>query len=216
MDTQTLVTPQVKEMFLRHGIPRRFAPGEVLFEKGRPADRVGFIAAGQARTYCLNPAGDEIVLFYIDKDNLICSEALMDHPSVIVSVSAITPLELYTLPPNEFLRLWQAQGLPLQELFAHFVRRITLLSDYICCTHFLEDDKRVAYFLHSCYTSTGPVISYTHEQIAAITGMSRVSVTRILKRFREASILSQEYRRIRILDAQRLSEVFHSLGYFLD
>lgn len=57
MDNQTLVTPQVKEMFLRHGIPRRFAPGEVLFEKGRPADRVGFIAAGQARTYCLNPAG---------------------------------------------------------------------------------------------------------------------------------------------------------------
>lgn len=38
MDNQTLVTPQVKEMFLRHGIPRRFAPGEVLFEKGRPAD----------------------------------------------------------------------------------------------------------------------------------------------------------------------------------
>lgn len=80
----------------------------------------------------------------------------------------------------------------------------------------MEDDKRVAYFLHSCYASTGPVISYTHEQIAAITGMSRVSVTRILKRFREAGILSQEYRRIRILDAQRLSEVFHSLGYFLD
>ena len=46
--------------------------------------------------------------------------------------------------------------------------------------------------------------------------MSRVSVTRILKRFREAGILSQEYRRIRILDDGKLSEVFHSLGYFLD
>ncbi|MFR3921329.1 MAG: helix-turn-helix domain-containing protein [Dysosmobacter welbionis] len=30
----------------------------------------------------------------------------------------------------------------------------------------------------------GPSIPYTHEQIAAITGMSRVSVTRILKQFR--------------------------------
>ena len=216
MSGENRVTPRVKEMFLRHGIRRSFAAGEVLFEKGTPAQRVGFIASGQARTYCLNPAGEEIVLFYIGQDNLICSEALMDHPSVIVSVSAITPLELYTLPPNEFLRLWQAQGLPLQELFAHFVRRITLLSDYICCTHFLEDDKRVAYFLRSCYASGGPVIAYTHEQIAAITGMSRVSVTRILKRFREAGILSQEYRRIRILDDGKLSEVFHSLGYFLD
>ena len=54
------------------------------------------------------------------------------------------------------------------------------------------------------------------EQIAAITGMSRVSVTRILKQFREAGILRQAYRRIEILDPQRLSEVFDSLGYFLD
>ena len=54
------------------------------------------------------------------------------------------------------------------------------------------------------------------EQIAAITGMSRVSVTRILKQFREAGILRQSYRRIEILAPQRLSEVFASLGYFLD
>ena len=54
------------------------------------------------------------------------------------------------------------------------------------------------------------------EQIAAITGMSRVSVTRILKQFREAGILRQSYRRIEILAPQRLSEVFASLVYFLD
>ena len=54
------------------------------------------------------------------------------------------------------------------------------------------------------------------KQIAAITGMSRVSVTRILKQFREAGILRQSYRRIEILAPQRLSEVFASLGYFLD
>ena len=97
---------------------------------------------------------------------------------------------------------------------AHFVRRITMLSDYICCSHFLEDDKRVAYFLHTCCASSGPSIPYTHEQIAAITGMSRVSVTRILKQFREAGILRQSYRRIEILAPQRLSEVFASPGIF--
>ena len=31
-----------------------------------------------------------------------------------------------------------------------------------------------------------------------------------------AGIIAQDYRRIRILDARRLSEVFSSLGYFLD
>ena len=50
----------------------------------------------------------------------------------------------------------------------------------------------------------------------AVTGTSRVTVSRILSRFRKAGIIAQDYRRIRILDARRLSEVFSSLGYFLD
>ena len=46
--------------------------------------------------------------------------------------------------------------------------------------------------------------------------MSRVSVTRILKRFRQEGILRQSYRRIEVLDPGRLMEVFGALGYFLD
>ena len=140
----------------------------------------------------------------------------MYHAKVMVSVSAISPAEVYLLAADRFWKLWQEHGYPPQDLMAHFVRRITMLSDYICCSHFLEDDKRVAYFLHTCCASSGPSIPYTHEQIAAITGMSRVSVTRILKQFREAGILRQSYRRIEILAPQRRSEVFASLGYFLD
>ena len=130
----------------------------------------------------------------------------MYHAKVMVSVSAISPAEVYLLAADRFWKLWQEHGYPPQDLMAHFVRRITMLSDYICCSHFLEDDKRVAYFLHTCCASSGPSIPYTHEQIAAITGMSRVSVTRILKQFREAGILRQSYRRIEILAPQRLSE----------
>ena len=144
------------------------------------------------------------------------SSALVYHAKVMVSVSAISPAEVYLLAADRFWKLWQEHGYPPQDLMAHFVRRITMLSDYICCSHFLEDDKRVAYFLHTCCASSGPSIPYTHEQIAAITGMSRVSVTRILKQFREAGIFRQSYRRIEILAPQRLSEVFASLGYFLD
>ena len=155
-------------------------------------------------------------LFYLGPGELFGSNALIDHPKVMVSVAAISPAEAYLLSADRFWTHWQESGFPPQDLMAHFIRRITLLSDYICCSHFLEDDKRVAYFLHTCCASSGPSIPYTHEQIAAITGMSRVSVTRILKQFREAGILRQAYRRIEILDQQRLMEVFDGLGYFLD
>ena len=206
----------VREIFEQYGVKRKYHAGEVLQAKGTLSAQAGFLVKGQLRTFCLGPSGDEISLFYLGPGNLFGSNALIDHPKVMVSVAAISPAEAYLLSADRFWTHWQESGFPPQDLMAHFIRRITLLSDYICCSHFLEDDKRVAYFLHTCCASSGPSIPYTHEQIAAITGMSRVSVTRILKQFREAGILRQAYRRIEILDQQRLREAFDCLGYFLD
>ncbi len=185
-------------------------------EKGTRANRAFFLVKGQVRTFCLSPAGDEITLFYLGPDSLIGNEALMLNPHVMVSVAAISPAEVSTMPPERILRIWKEKDLPLQDLIAHYVQRIALLSDCICCAHFLDADKRVAYFLHACCDSSGPLIAYTHEQIAAITGVSRVSVSRILAKFRKEGIISQDYRRIEVLDPEGLAGIFSSLGYFLD
>ena len=160
------ISPHVGELFVKYGVRRQYRSGEVLLEKGALSAQAGFLVKGQLRTFCLGPSGDEISLFYLGPGNLFGSSALVYHAKVMVSVSAISPAEVY--------------------------------------------------LLDTCCASSGPSIPYTHEQIAAITGMSRVSVTRILKQFREAGILRQSYRRIEILAPQRLSEVFASLGYFLD
>ena len=217
------ISPHVGELFVKYGVRRQYRSGEVLLEKGALSAQAGFLVKGQLRTFCLGPSGDEISLFYLGPGNLFGSSALVYHAKVMVSVSAISPAEGYLHIRNPKIgntchrQLKHSQSVDCRcDDFVRFVRRITMLSDYICCSHFLEDDKRVAYFLHTCCASSGPSIPYTHEQIAAITGMSRVSVTRILKQFREAGILRQSYRRIEILAPQRLSEVFASLGYFLD
>lgn len=216
MQRKRLITTRVKELFLKYGVGRTVEAGELLLEKGTKANRVCFLVKGQVRTFCLSSSGDEITLFYLGPDSLIGNEALMLYPHVLVSVAAISTAEIYTLSPEHFLRLWKEKELPLQDLIAHYVQRIALLSDYICCSRFPEADKRVAYFLYSCVSSSGPVVSYTHEQIAVITGISRVSVSRILGQFRKEGIIAQEYRRIRVLNPQWLADVFSSFGYFMD
>ena len=216
MQGSGMVTPRVKELFMEYGVRRTFEAGEIFQEKGTRAERLCFVVKGQVRTFCLGPAGDEISLFYLGPDSLVGNEALIPRGQVMVSVSAITPVEAYTLRPERFLSLWREKDLPLQELIAHYVQRVALLSDYICCAHFQDADKRVAYFLYTCCAHSGPVVRYTHEQIAAVTGISRVTVSRILSRFRKAGIIAQNYRRIEVRNSQRLSEVFSSLGYFLE
>ena len=152
------ISPHVGELFVKYGVRRQYRSGEVLLEKGALSAQAGFLVKGQLRTFCLGPSGDEISLFYLGPGNLFGSSALVYHAKVMVSVSAISPAEVYLLAADRFWKLWQEHGYPPQDLMAHFVRRITMLSDYICCSHFLEDDKRVAYFLHTCCASSGPSI----------------------------------------------------------
>ena len=152
------ISPHVGELFVKYGVRRQYRSGEVLLEKGALSAQAGFLVKGQLRTFCLGPSGDEISLFYLGPGNLFGSSALVYHAKVMVSVSAISPAEVYLLAADRFWKLWQEHGYPPQDLMAHFVRRITMLSDYICCSHFLEDDKRVAYFLHTCCASSGPSV----------------------------------------------------------
>ena len=64
----------------------------------------------------------------------------------------------------------------------------------------------------SRYNRSGTAVKYTHEQIAAITGINRVSVSRILNGMAREGIISLGYRKINVLDPEALSRVFNALG----
>lgn len=211
-----IVSISGSDIFKRHGLKKILPAGKLVAERGLPADRVAFIAGGRVRAFCLNSAGDEITLFYIDSGNMICTEALISHPSIITSLDAFTEVELYTMEADQFLNAWFETGHSVKALLAHFVRRILLLSDYLCCAHFTKNKERLAYFLHSARMDAAGSVAYTHKQIAAITGMSTVSVYRILKKLEEDEVIACKYRRIEVIDAGRLKNLFNSLGYLAD
>ena len=203
-------------LFRQYGKLKRYNPGQLLVEKGQPAQYSCYLVSGYARTFCINSNGDDITLFYIEPDNLICSESLLLDATVQVSVEAIAPVEMYLLPGSELLRLWTERGWGVQELMRPLVERLTLLSDYICCAHFRENNKKVAYFLHSCYMRIGETIPYTNEQIAEITGINRVSVNRILNALAKDGVVELGYKKIQIRKPQALKEIFDTVGYFID
>lgn len=207
---------QLEKIFVRYGILKRYSAGQILVERGQPASLSCYIQKGYARTFCINPAGDDITLFYIEPHNMICSESLLLDSLVNVSVQAISAVEMYVLPGEQLLQRWTDQGYGIHELFSPLITRLTLLSDYICCAHFRENNKKVAYFLYSCYTRTGPVAPYTNEQIADVTGINWVSVNRILNTFEKEGIVELSYKRVTVLDIERLMQIFGAVGYFID
>ena len=126
----------IERIFFHYGTLKSYPANKMIVIKGDVADKIAFIQSGQVRAVVINPDGDEITLFYLGKGDMFGSDSLVPNPVVVVNVETITPCELYVLPAKQFLEIWQAHNYPIQELLAHYLKRISLLSDYICCSHF--------------------------------------------------------------------------------
>lgn len=206
-------TPHIREMFIKYGRKLRYDANCQIAQEGDEAKELCYITRGEVRAFCASPDGDELTLFYIGADNMIFTEALVESPSRILrNAETTTAVEMYALDASQFLQLWTQNGYPIQELMIHTVRRFELLHEYICCAHFKESDKRVAYLLYTSCKHNGKVIHYTHEQIASITGINRVSVSRIINQLVKEGALSQGYRKIEVLDTEKLSSRFNAFG----
>lgn len=205
---------QYRDIFLTYGAERHMDRNQYLLERGSPATELWYITKGIVRAFCAGDDGEDITLFYISENNVIYNEALLPNSVVIQDAQAITPLTFYALSAERLLEIVQPRELVFETLFSHVIDRIILYHEYILCSHFRESNKRIAYFLYTSYKHSGSVISYTHEQIAAITGVNRISVNRILNDFSKENLLSLGYRHIKILSADRLAKVFTSIGFF--
>ena len=203
-----------KDIFLSHGSKRFLEKNSYLLERGSPANELWYLIQGTVRAFCTGYDGEDITLFYVSENNIIYLESLVPNSVIIQDAQAITPISFYTLSADKFFQYVNPDLSAFQTMFSHTLDRIVLLHEHILCSHFRESNKRVAYLLYTHYKRSGSVIPYTHEQIAAITGINRVSANRILNGFAKEKIISLGYRHIKILSPSQLSEVFNSIGSF--
>lgn len=207
---------RVIEIFKLYGHVHNYSPGEIIFQKGDTVNEIYFVTKGRVRTYCLNKYGNEITLFYINENHLIGVDAIANIPLRKTNVDALTDVILYSIDANILLEKCVKNKISMQDLMGFFITKITMLSDYICCSRFIKNDEKLAYFLYSNCDNEDNIIQYTHEQIASVTGMNRVSVTKLLNKFVEDKLITQHYKEIKVLNKDGLVNIFNSIGYFLD
>lgn len=208
---------KVAEIFKLYGHVHTFSSKEIIFQKNSDnVNEIYYVSKGRVRAYCLNKQGNEITLFYINENHLIGIESIANILIRKVNVDSLTDTILYSIKADVLLEKCIKNKISLENLMEFFITKVTMLSDYICCSRFLKSDEKLAYFLYSTCVREGSVISYTHEQIASVTDMNRVSVSRLLRSFVKAGLISQHYKEITVLNKEGLAEIFNSLGYFLD
>lgn len=100
------------------------------------------------------------------------------------------------------------------ELLAPFMKKIELLSSWIFYAQFIQSSAKLARFLFSNTEETRMAVYHTQEQITAVTGMSRVSVSNLIRKFAEDGLVIRGCRSIRVLDRERLRTLFGKQKFY--
>ena len=206
-------TGHLPELFRQYGRPRQFSAGQQIFLKDSPANEIYYLERGKVRAYLLYPDGTERTLCFVERGNLVGEEVAARPPVRIVCADAVTDLLMYSMDAETLFRVCGEAVDCYPELLRLYMQKIELLSSWIFYAQFTRNDAKLACLLYSS-TAGRNQVTYTQEQIAAVTGMSRVSVSKCLRDLTEKGLIRREYKKIWVLDRQGLRELFGEQEFY--
>ena len=187
--------------------------GEVLFHKGDASDGCYWINRGILKATSMSSNGEERILGLLGPGEVVGELAMLDGGPRSATVQAIRPSELYFVSRNGLNSLFLTDGALLQQLLDTLVRRLRK-ADEEAAASFQPIGVRVARALVEMMDifgekedPAGRVVVTRHlrqTDIAALAGVSRESVTRVIASLKRQGILEQLGRFSYRIDCVRL------------
>ena len=179
---------------------RRFAAAEQLYRQGEINTCFYFVKSGLVQVSIFRRDGTEVVLENMGP-NALCGEGAafdgLPRFSTAVAVEATEALEFDTARLEALMREDPEFALAMLRLTSLKQRILALRLEHLVSNdpeeRILELLRRLSEMFAVDHERGRKILTYlTHEQIAAMTGTSRVTVTRTLGRLRDKGTLSVE------------------------
>lgn len=201
-----------RETWERIGSPLSLQPGEMLYFRGDPADRVFYILKGRLRVFQLTRSGREVTLDVVEAGHIIGESAFVPGRDRPASIQAVNDVRLLAAPPEALWREIEAQP----ELAVRFLRQCSDTMDRLAQRFYeqclLDRYGKVASFILDLTATDSPEkgtvggnLPYTHGDIADSLGLNRTTVTGVLRRFENEGWIENGYGKLRVKDRRALS-----------
>lgn len=211
------VKPEINEWESLFHLGRKaiYKRGAVLFIQGEPATCFYLLRRGRVKVSIYTEEGSEKILAILDDNSLIGeSSALLGQPHNGTAV-VLAESEIYSFPADEVLRLMQTSPELSVKLIKSLVTKIRLLTLQVENLSFLDAPTRITRMLAKVASLYGKAagpdgevkVRITHQELAHISGSSRVTVTKVLNDLRKQGILDKDKWQIIVKDKARLHKV---------
>jgi CRP/FNR family transcriptional regulator, cyclic AMP receptor protein len=187
--------------------------GEYLYRQGETDSRFYFILRGHVQISSSREDGSEFVLEVMGHW-AVCGEGpAFDGKRRFTSAICVEDSEVIVFDAKDMtdaFREFPELAVALLRITALKQRILAVRAQYLASP---KPEARIAELLRRLAdlygTSDGPTtvigITLTHEQMAAMTGTTRVTVTRVLKRLSEQGVIEVKGKQLRIVDLARLA-----------
>ena len=194
------------------GIKKTFRKGDYLYRQGTLDTNFFFILRGRIQIFTGREDGTEFVLEVMGQWAICGEGAAFDGQPRFSSAVAQEETEVIVFDANEVAKAFQLIpdfALALLKITSMKQRVLGIRAQYLASAN---PESRISELLRRLAELYGRShdggllidIALTHDQIAAMTGTSRVTITRVLKKLREEKAIKTYGKQIWILDVSRL------------
>ena len=193
-------------------VPRKFSPGQIIFNEGDPCSGLYVIASGQVRIFKTSAGGREQVLSIDGPGSSIAELPVFDGGNYPASVAAVDDATLLFVSKKDFQELCLTHPHVALKVLRVVGARLRRLVGIIEELSFTTVRHRLAAFLvrlansEGVQAGSGIVITLpdNNQEIASQIGTVRELVSRNLSRFQAAHMLSIDGRRVVVHDLAAL------------
>jgi CRP-like cAMP-binding protein len=189
--------------------PRTFRRGDIVFHEGDPGDSVQLIVRGHFALRLVTPRGDVCMARIYGPGETFGRVA-------VGNIEAVREATMVALEPAQTLELFRHQIDQLRARFpqvsdalvAVMAMELRAVSERLLEALYIDADRRVRRrLLELSRKFENGVIPLTQEDLAALAGVSRATISRILAEEERRGTIAKRRRKIEVLDAAALSQL---------
>jgi CRP/FNR family cyclic AMP-dependent transcriptional regulator len=188
---------------------RSYPKGSVILFQDDPGDSLFVLRAGRVKVVLIGEDGREVILGVLEPGAHFGELALIDDQPRSAHVIAMEDAQLLILRREDFRRRVEANPSVAWALLTELSRRLRRADVKIGGLVLLDVPGRIARLLLDLASETGGDAidkPLTHQTIAQMIGASRETVSRAMKEFQDAGLITVERRRIAVGDRDALEK----------
>ncbi len=208
--------PEELSLLLSISGRKRYSSGEFIYIQGEESKPYFYlIEEGKVKISLLGKDGSDKIIVIQESNTLFGYAAAFDGHPYFHTATAVEETMLRVINVRDFLGLAEKHPKVSLLIIAAFARVTRMLVFQIEDFSFLDAEKRVAHMIYklACEvgqkTAKGLLIEkkVTQEDIASLTGLSRVSVSLALNHFEDLEMLRKKRNMIEIRDMEKLKNL---------